>query len=609
MTLNLNGPGAALWNYMALYEQPTLSTRSGPLFNAFPYPTKISPEAVALFIASHTNPGDRVFDGFAGSGTTGIAAILCGKPTETMKHEAERLGLSVKWGDRKATIYEIGVLGSLVSRVLCSPPDPNEFYEAAQLLLETIRIKYLSYYQAQDPFGGIGRIRYIVWSEVLRCPSCKSHTTFWDACVSRRPAKISAIFECPTCNEKTDASRVSRVRETVRDDILNNMRKTRRRVPIWIYGETNGHTWSRAINATDLRVIANIENQPPEKTIPKKKFPWGDLFRAGYHDGITHLHHFYTRRNLSVFAALWNEVNNYPEHLRDALKLWLLSYNASHSTIMTRVVAKKKQNDLVVTSAQPGVLYVSSLPVEKNIFSGIERKLQTITNAFRLTYGNHDLVDVRNKSSLSVDLPDCSVDYIFMDPPFGGNIPYSEINSINEAWLGLMTSQKEEAIISRHQGKTVNNYQQMLTQAFREAHRILRPDACATVCFHSTTAQVWNALSNACKEAGFSVSNTSILNKTQSSFKQVNSPGAVKGDPLILLNKYRSLETHKGKEITTVISDLITQARNKIDPVENSPQRLYSRFISHYLTTDQQIPINASDFFQQLKQRQEAFEK
>lgn len=54
------------------------STRGGPLFNAFPYPTKISPEAIALFIAPHTKPGDTVFDGFAGSGSTGIAAILCG---------------------------------------------------------------------------------------------------------------------------------------------------------------------------------------------------------------------------------------------------------------------------------------------------------------------------------------------------------------------------------------------------------------------------------------------------------------------------------------------------------------------------------------------------
>jgi hypothetical protein len=37
---------------------------------------------------------------------------------------------------------------------------------------------------------------------------------------------------------------------------------------------------------------------------------------------------------------------------------------------------------LVTTSAQSGVLYVSGLPVEKNLFKGLRRKLKTIVQAF-----------------------------------------------------------------------------------------------------------------------------------------------------------------------------------------------------------------------------------
>src|SRR3546814_18263236 len=61
----------------ALYRQPLAAKRTGALYGAFPYPTKISPEAIALYIAAHTKPGDTVFDGFGGSGTTGLAALLC----------------------------------------------------------------------------------------------------------------------------------------------------------------------------------------------------------------------------------------------------------------------------------------------------------------------------------------------------------------------------------------------------------------------------------------------------------------------------------------------------------------------------------------------------
>ena len=86
----------------ALYGNPLQSTRSGPLYGAFSYPTKISPETIALFIATHTKPGDTVFDGFAGSGTTGLAALLCEDPPERLRQDAARLNLNVKWGARNA---------------------------------------------------------------------------------------------------------------------------------------------------------------------------------------------------------------------------------------------------------------------------------------------------------------------------------------------------------------------------------------------------------------------------------------------------------------------------------------------------------------------------
>ena len=73
-----------------LYEEAIPATRTGPLYNAFSYPTKISPEAIALFIATHTDPGDTVLDVFSGSGTTGLAAKLCDAPTPAMIALASR---------------------------------------------------------------------------------------------------------------------------------------------------------------------------------------------------------------------------------------------------------------------------------------------------------------------------------------------------------------------------------------------------------------------------------------------------------------------------------------------------------------------------------------
>src|SRR5262249_41712528 len=161
--------------------------------------TKISPEAIALFIAAHTKPGDTIFDGFAGSGTTGLAALLCERPSSQLRDRAKRLGLKVQWGARNAVLYELGALGALVGRTLTTPPDARAFHRAAEEILSAAEASLDWMYRARDPSNNEGSIRYIVWSDELRCPRCRRAVTLWDACVSQNPASISAVFTCPRC--------------------------------------------------------------------------------------------------------------------------------------------------------------------------------------------------------------------------------------------------------------------------------------------------------------------------------------------------------------------------------------------------------------------------
>jgi DNA methylase len=582
-------------NLAALYGTPLQASRSGSLFSAFPYPTKISPETIALFIGAHTRPGDTVFDGFAGSGTTGIAALLCQEPTESMRSLAQRLGLKIEWGRRNAVLREIGVLGSFVARTLCDPPEPDEFRREAERILCEAESKLGWMYEARSPDGKIGSTRHVVWSEVLMCPNCGDLTTLWDGCVQREPAKINSDFRCPHCSRKTKLSGMQRLTETAVDELVGTTTTTRVRKPVWVYGVTDNREWSRPITASDEALLRRINEIPLPPGIPVAQVPWGDLYRSGYHQGISHLHHFYTKRNLIVFATLWKLAGVSP--LRDALHFWLLSYNESHATIMTRVVAKHGQRDLVVTSSQPGVLYVSGLPVEKNLFAGLRRKLKTIYAAFTATYRFEHCVQVTEGSCLQTNLPDQCVDYVFTDPPFGGNIPYAEVNFLNEAWLGKYTDAKEEITISRTQGKDLAEYRSLVAQALSEVQRILKNDGKATMIFHSASSSVWNALSRAYTEAGFALELASVLDKTQGSFKQVTTNGAVKGDPALLLVKRPAKKASRVQSIFPIIEKLIGQARVSPDRGERTPYRLYSRFVTHCLTHEKSVPLSANEFY------------
>ena len=587
-----------------LYARAIPAKRTGHLYGAFPYPTKISPETIALFIAAHTKPGDTVFDGFAGSGTTGLAALLCEDPPEELRSHVERIGLNVQWGARNAVLYELGALGAFAARTLTNPPEPLSFRRAAEEILRDAEFEDDWVYGALDPGGFMGAIRYVVWSDLLRCPACLRETSLFDACVSFNPAQITSHFECPACARKAPLDDVERLTANTWDDIVGEHRLQRARRPVRIYGLTGKRLWSRKATQPDLSLLERIEVEPVPDSIPDATIPWGDLYRRGYHQGITHLHNFYTRRNLFVFGRLWERTSRYEGTLADALRFWLLSYNASHATIMTRVVAKSGQKDLVVTSAQPGVLYVSGLPVEKNLFAGLRRKLSTITGAFATIHGRKGRVSVYQRSSCNVDLPDHSIDYVFTDPPFGGNIPYAEISFLNEAWLDCYTERKEEIIISNAQGKTVAAYRNLLKKALSEVRRILKPAGKVTLVFHSASAEVWNALQSAYTDAGFGVECTGVLDKTQGSFKQVTTNGAVRGDPVLLLGKKATVENWSVPCVWTVAEQLWQEAILTLDPTEQTAQRLYSRLVSHFLGRHQQVPVNAEDFYKWYQNRQ-----
>ncbi len=523
-------------NKEALYSKPLPSSRSGAFYNTFPYPTKISPEAIAVYIACSTNPGDLVLDAFAGSGSTGVAALLCEHPTERMRKIAKDLNVTPVWGARNAVLYEIGTYASFAIKTILSRLSSREFTIAVDSFLKKAQDLVGGLYEAIDLAGDTGTIRYVIWSEVLECPSCHSEISYFEHGTSRDPVRFKDEIVCPYCKKVHHVEEMPFTTEEHYDRLLHKQVSRKKRVPAWIYGTTNGYNWDRQATEADAAYIAQIESTCDVDDVPQE-IQWGELHRAGYHYGITHLHHFYTARNYIVMSKLWKLAETYPEKISDALKLLLLSYNASHCTLMTRVVAKKNAKDFILTSAQSGVLYISKLPVEKNILLGLKRKVKPFAETYAKLQNCTGQITIHNGSSTKMKENNDSIDFVFTDPPFGDFIPYAEVNQINELWLPKVTNRKDEVIISASQGKDVFTYQELLTQVFSEINRVLKPNHYASIVFHAAKAKVWDVFSEAITGARLQIVHTNILDKTQASFKQVVSDGSVQGDPLFLLKK------------------------------------------------------------------------
>jgi hypothetical protein len=588
-----------------LYRNPVESKRTGPLFNAFSYPTKIDPEAVAVFLATHTRPGAHVLDPFGGSGSTGIAACLCDRPTERMRSIAKAAGVSPTWGPRIAHVYELSPIGALVARVMTNPPPRKDFEAAASRMLEDALASFGDYYDALSPDGKPGELRYIVWSEVLETPCCRHQVSLWDATASLNPAKLASTFKCPECARSVQVEECDRVTSTVADPFTGAPIEQRLRWMARVYGRSSRKTWSRAPTSADHEAAQLAEQTPLPPSAPDVALSLGDLYRSGYHTGISHLHHLYTPRNFRAVAHLWASIPERDPRLADALKLLVLSYNASHSTLMTRIVAKRSQKDFVVTGAQSGVMYVSGLPVEKNVFDGVRRKVRTFANAFAMTYGSQSNVNVVNASSTALTtLAAASIDYVFTDPPFGDFIPYAEVNQVNEAWLGMLTDRADEAIVSPAQGKGVAEYGRLLGQVFSETARVLRPDGHATVVFHASKPAVWEALGDALRRSGFAVELTSVLDKSQVSFKQVVHDGGTRGDAVFLLRRdssSASAATDSSASLEHAIEQLEESARGRSEEME--PRRMYSRYVATCVERGVPVAVTAPEFYSRLSER------
>lgn len=579
-------------NLEKLFSKPLPSTRGGSFYNTFPYPTKISPEAIAVYIASATNPDDTVLDAFAGSGSTGIAALLAEHPTEKMQETANALGVEPIWGKRNAILYEIGTYAAFATKTITNRLTAAEYARAVDDFIKKAEKLASGMYAAKSPDGRDGYIRYAIWTEVLICPECDAEIEYFKNGTSRNPATFYDKIKCPHCHRTSLVEAMSFATEEHYDKLLKKTILRKKRRIAWVYGTSGKENWDRIATEDDIALVQKLEKEFSPSDDPRK-IEWGDLHRAGYHFGISHLHHFYTSRNYLVMSELWKLAECYPEREANALKLLLLSYNGAHCTLMTRIVAKHDSRDFVLTGAQSGVLYISKLPVEKNILLGLRRKAKPFQEAYKMLENCHGTVEVRNISSEFMSEPDKSIDFVFTDPPFGDFIPYAEVNQINELWLPAVTERSSEVIISAAQNKGVDTYRNMLARVFGEIRRVTKDDRPIAVVFHAAKAAVWGAFSEAIQISGLEIKQSSFLDKTQASFKQVVSKTSVQGDPLFLLKK-AGLEKNGIMDEEQILQMIVKENPHE---TELECRHCYSLYIGKCMEYGNPVTLDASEFY------------
>lgn len=629
--------------------------KNHPIYTAHAYHTKVPHRAIMRYILYYTQPGDLIFDGFTGTGMTGVAAELCGDRTEVQQlgYRVQNDGIILnehgqpfcKLGARRAILNDLSPAATFIAFNYNTPTDATHFLAVSMQLLREIdnewgwmfatlcnaseqvinaAVKALAQCRNTDECRellgneavfkarighpnakfSLKRINYVVWSDVFICSECGADLLFWDVASDPSDWSIRDKFNCSACGASLTKQGIERKKVTLYDRILNRTVVQSEQRPALIHTADRAYPNGKTPDAFDRALLEVIEAKvDPTQNMPSSPLPDGfNTAQPKSSHGFTHVHHFYTKRNLIILATLAKRLGPSRQYVNIT----------SSCMVLSKLYRFRSQGGSLGAGGGPmnGTLYVPSLVKEIPALKVLKEHITKTAKLKQTSAGWACRAVIATGDAGTDGIASDTLDYLFVDPPFGGNINYSELNFIWESWLRVFTNNKREAITNRVQKKELPDYQTLMLSCFREFFRVLKPGRWMTIEFSNTQASIWNSIQTTLQEAGFVVANVAALDKKQGSFKAVTTPTAVKQDLVISAYKPNGgLEERFAKtaESEAGVWDFIRTHLNNLpvvkpkggllEPItERDARILFDRTVAFYVRHGIPVPISSPEF-------------
>ena len=606
--------------------------KTDPIYRAHSYHTKVPHLAIVPSILHYTEPGDIVLDGFAGSGMTGVAAQWCGTAPASYRHQLEmewkKAGMPApKWGARRAVLNDLSPAATFIGANYNLPFDVDAFAKSGEKLLADVERELGWMYETLHSDGKTkGKIEYTVWSEIFTCPECAGEINFIEEALDKATKRVKDSFSCPHCSKELTKNNLDRLYENKFDAATGESIAVPKRAPSLVSYKVAGTRYEKNPDTSDINLLQKIDSLAVPSEIPNVRFPFADMWEAPRmrDKGISSIHHMFLPRAAQAMGVLWDKAQSHSDHRIRAFLLFMVEQAIWGLSVLNRYqpIQQGRPGGSQVNRQMTGVYYVSGQIAECSPRYNLEGKFSRLVNSFRKYKAKISYTIVSTGTASNTYLQDETVDYVFTDPPFGENLPYAELNFLIEAWHGVMTDARLDAIVDRSKEnrtaqKSLDDYRRLMAACFKDYYRVLKPGRWMTVVFSNTKASVWNGLQTALQEAGFVVANVSALDKKQGSFKSVTTTVAVKQDLIISAYKpnggleqrlaERGAEPESAWDFAqTHLRQLpVSKAKNGILEivVERDPRLIYDRMIAWFVRHNAPVPLSSQEFQEGLRSR------
>ncbi len=510
-------------------------------------------------------------------------------------------------GYRYSILNDLSPFATSISKNYLNLNDLNGFYEEAVQLVEKAKEKFSWIYDYLD-----GNIVNGVWSDVFVCPNCGNEIIYWE--VAKSEDEVQKSFPCPKCNiivgksagKVSGAIKLERAFETQYDALLQQTVRLPKLVLVEVTIIKSGKRHKLSINPPSSMEVSSSLNMVSCTDIPQYKFfPGRQTNKLINGSGISFIAHMYTRRALLIYGYLWKQ--ELSSKIRTDLFRFCLSAINNYIS--------RKQGYYGGGGGISGTLFTPSIHLERNVFDVLFRKIRNIC---QLNIQDNKMYCIQTQSVTNLAyLSDNSIDYIFTDPPFGESLQYFELNLLSEAWIKVRTNGSLDCVLNYVHNKDLAFYTRVMTSAFSEYHRVLKPGKWITIEFHNSQNAVWTAIQQSLEKSGFIVADVRILDKQQRSYNAVNRSGAVDCDLVISAYKpsdslEENFKLNAGSEdrVWSFIQQHLRNLPNVVEKdgeIEQIAERmnyvLFDRMVAYHVQHSVMVPITAIEFYLGLEER------
>ncbi|MCD6220907.1 DUF1156 domain-containing protein, partial [bacterium] len=408
-----------------------------------------------------------------------------------------------------------------------------------------------------------------------------------------------AIVTCPVCRATIDANTTRR--------LFQEGKSGQRMIAVVLHKPGEQGKKYRLATEKDLEIYREVEKYLNEKReelrnewgidpVPDEKMPkkgtlgitpyfsdphiWGDLFNS--------------RQKLALITFVEKVRNAYKKMIEEGLDQEytkaVVSYLAlgvdrlaCFSTLLCRWKSGTEQNIPIFSgrNALPMIFDYFEVNMIGTVSTSWINSVETVIEPLKAICDIPIPSNVFQSSATSLPYPYNFFDAVFTDPPYYDNVPYSYLSDFFYVWLKrtlgdlypdlfstpLAPKSQEIVAYSNNEGgweEGKKRFEEMLSKAFCEIARVLKPDGIAVIVYAHKSTAGWETLINSLLSSGLLVTGAWPINTEMEARLRANESAALASSIYIIARKIKKEKTTFYNDVKQELKTYLIQKLDKL---------------------------------------------